>query len=160
VAPRLRGSGTYQQASSPENVMTHVAPAAAGCQMSSHFTKRPTQNLGDSILNSLESLLSKIMSNRPPQLPTPCMLPSPRHFHQCAPPLLLQKPNAFAISQNAPPKTSVIAFRIAWSPLFPKRYQAALPPTTTTPNHACYHFHVISTSACHPYCCRSQTCAI
>jgi hypothetical protein len=51
------------------NIMTHVTPAAAGFQMSSRFTKYPTQNLGDSILNSLKSLLSKMLSNSPP--PTP-----------------------------------------------------------------------------------------
>jgi hypothetical protein len=80
---------------SPENAMTHVTPAAAGCQVPSHFTKCSTQNLGDSILNSLESLLSKMTSNSPP--PTQC--------------------------------------------------------------HAFYHLHNISTSACHPCCCRSQTCS-
>ena len=51
---------------SPENAMTHITPAAAGFQMSSRFTKYPTQNPGDSILNSLESLLSKMLSNSPP----------------------------------------------------------------------------------------------
>jgi hypothetical protein len=90
--------------------MTHVTPAAAGFQMSSRFTKYPTQNLGDSILNSLESLLSKMVSSSPPPHPKPRMLPPPCHFHQYVPPLLLQKSNVFAISTKIPPRTSLIAF--------------------------------------------------
>jgi hypothetical protein len=96
---------------SPENVMSHIAPVAAGCQMSSHFTKYPTQSPGGGIWGSFESSLSKMISNNPPPYtPKLHVLPSPHHFRQRAPPLLLQKSNMFAISSSTPPKTPVVAF--------------------------------------------------
>jgi hypothetical protein len=64
--------------------MPHTTPAAAGCQMSSHLTKELSRNLVDSIANSLQSPLFKMISNSPPlQNPKPHMLPSPHHLHQC-----------------------------------------------------------------------------
>jgi hypothetical protein len=53
-----------------------------------HFFKHPTQNLGDSILNSSEFPLSRIMPNSPPPKKKN-MLPSPHHSQQREPPLLL-----------------------------------------------------------------------
>ena len=97
-------------ASSPENVMSrtcHVMPAAAGYQISSHLMKGPSRNLVDSILNSWESPLSKMLSNSPPSHSKPCMSPSPNHFHQHVPPFQLRWSKYFAILSKFPAQNLV-----------------------------------------------------
>jgi hypothetical protein len=124
--------------------------------MSSHFTKRPTQNLGDSILNSSESLLSKMMSNRPPPHPKPRMLPPPHHFHQRARTALAAAEVKHVRNFFKHP-TQNLGDSILNSSETPLSKTMSNSPPPTTPNHACDHLHTISTGMHRTCCCRSQT---
>ena len=137
--------------------MTHVTPAAAGFQMSSRFTKYPTQNLGDSILNSLESLLSKMLSNSPPPTPNIMHATISTPFPPVCTTLAAAEVKYLRHITKYPTQNFGDSILNSLESPLSKIISSAPPPHT--PNHACYHLHAISTSAYHPYCYRSQICS-